>query len=137
MENTMGEISTRAAKKVSGPAWDAIRPQFQRLVENLLSVSSSAYADLTTIYIKFTLRREPSSPVYAVVWVKSSKRLVIGLALPEGNLPEELGPAPSGMTYKGLTGYFAVEPNDAVPVLLSEWAMLAYQFVVSQEANNV
>jgi len=134
----MGDISTKATKKVSGPTWDTLRPKFDEIVESLLSVAPSVHADLVTIYIKFTLSAEPISRVYAVMWVKSSKRCVVGLALPEEDLPDALEPAPKGMVYKGLTGYFSVEPSDAVPASLTDWAERAYQFVVSQqEAKDV
>ena len=132
----MGELSTRAKEKVSGPAWDVLRPQFDDIQATLLSVDPSTYADLTTIYIKFTLTNDPTSPVYAVMWVKSAKRLVVGLALPEQDLPDELGPAPPRMTYKGLTGYFAVEPDDAVPTALGNWAEHAFTFVSSHMSSN-
>lgn len=95
-------------------------------------------ADLATTYIKFTLGAEPASPVYAVIWVRYSKRCVVGLALPEEDLPDALEPAAKGMAYKGLTGYFSVEPSNAVPTSLTDWAERAYQFVVlQQEAKDV
>jgi hypothetical protein len=128
----MGTISDKARDKVSGPSWDALRSQFSEITETLLSVNPDTFADLTTIYIKFTLNNASSSPVFAVMWVKSSKQLVVGLALPESLGIEGLGPAPKGMNYKSLTGYFVVEPGTPVPVELAGWAKRAYQHVKDQ-----
>lgn len=128
----MGTISDKALEKVAGPAWDALRTQFNEITEILLSVDPDTFADLTTIYIKFTLTNAASSPVYAVMWVKSSKQLVVGLALPEDMHSEGLGPAPKGMNYKSLTGYFAVEPGTPVPVELAGWAKEAFENVKGQ-----
>lgn len=128
----MGTISDKALKKVAGPAWDALRTAFSEITETLLSVDPDTFADLTTIYIKFTLTDEASSPVYAVMWVKSSKQLVVGLALPDDMRCEGLGPAPKGMNYKSLTGYFTVEQNSPVPAELEGWSRRAYQNVKAQ-----
>jgi hypothetical protein len=132
----MGTISDKALAKVAGPAWDPLRLQFSEITETLLSVNSVSFADLTTIYIKFTLTSETSSPVYAVMWVKSSKQLVVGLALPENCAAVGLGPAPKGMTYKGLTGYFCVSQGMLVPVELADWAKRAYQNVQDQTPSK-
>ena len=92
---------------------------------------SSASPRPKNTYVKFTLHTAPQSPVYAAVWLKSSKRLIVGLALPEDYDAEELGPAPPKMMYKGLHKYFVVERGSAVPKGLAEWAGLAYQNVFS------
>jgi len=123
----MSQLSQRAIEKVAGPAWDGLRDQFNSICETLLGVSEDVCGDLTTIYIKFTVSPEPTSPVYAVLWVKNSKTLSVGLALPESDVPETLGPAPAGMKYKGLTGYFSVAAGEAAPDELSTWAADAYR----------
>jgi hypothetical protein len=93
----------------------------------LLAAAPDADSELFTTYVKFTINTAPQSPVFAAIWLKSSKRLVVGLALPEEYEAEELGPAPPTMMYKGLTKYFIVERGNAVPKGLAEWAGLAYQ----------
>jgi hypothetical protein len=123
----MGELSQRIVAKVSGPAWEQLRGQFMQIVRLLLAVSPDAGSELMTSYVKFTISSDLQSPVYTVVWMKNSKRLVVGLALPEEYDAQELGPAPLTMTYKGLTKYFVVERGGAVPKGLAEWAGLAYQ----------
>ena len=43
------------------------------------------------------------------MWLKNSKRLIVGLALPEEYEAEGLGPRLPGTMYKGLNKYFVVE----------------------------
>ena len=63
--------------------------------------------------------------------MKHSKQLTVGLALPETDVPDELGPAPAGMKYKGLTGYFSVAAGEGVPIELSTWAANAFKNIAS------
>lgn len=126
---TLQQLSDDALQKVSGPSWEPLRALFCDLSENLLSASPSARGELTTIYVKFQVAATPSSPVFAVVWLKSSKRLTVGLALPEGVESTMFGPAPRGMSYKGLTKYFSLEPGDCLPAPLKHWAKAAFETV--------
>jgi hypothetical protein len=123
------QVSSRIIDRIKGPAWDLIRPVVLQVSESLLSVSPAAYAELTTIYAKFTLTSQPSSNVFAVMWLKSSKVITIGLALPKDTTAPELGPAPKGMTYRGLTKYFALKPDGPIPTSLSQWAEMAFKNV--------
>ena len=84
-----------------------------------------------TSYVKFRIDSDLKSPVCAAVWFKSSKRLIVGLALPEDYEAEGLGPTLPGTMYKGLTKYLVVERNGTVPKGLAEWAKLAYQNAAS------
>src|SRR5438045_842418 len=102
----MGQLAEEAIKRVSGPAWQPLRETFIQLSGTLLSVSPDAYGVLTTIYVKYQVDRSPNAPVYAVAWLKTSKEIVVGLALPEEFQCDNLGPAPSGMKYKGINKYF-------------------------------
>jgi hypothetical protein len=129
----MGVLSQRIIAKVSGPAWEQLRGQFVQVGQLLLAVSPDAHSDLITTYVKFTINSNPQSPAYAAIWLKTSKRLVVGLALPEDHEAEELGPAPPGMAYKGLNKYFVVERGGVVPKGLAQWAGLAYQNVLAVE----
>ena len=92
-----------------------------------MAVSPDADSELMSTYVKFTIHSASQSPVYAAIWLKSSKRLIVGLALPEEYEAEELGPSLPGTMYKGLTKYFVVERGSAVPTGLAEWATTAYQ----------
>ena len=89
----MGELSQHTIAKVSGPAWESLRGQFLQIARLLLAVSRDADSELMTSYVKFTINTAPQSPVFAAIWLKSSKRLIVGLALPEECEAEELGPA--------------------------------------------
>lgn len=123
----MGVLSQRAIAKVSGPAWEQLRGQFLQTARLLLAVSPDADSELLTTYVKFTIASEASSRVFAAVWLKSSKQLIVGLALPEEYDAAGLGPALPSTMYRGLTKYFVVERGNAVPKGLAEWARLAYQ----------
>jgi hypothetical protein len=126
----MRELPQHAVAKVSGPSWEPLRKQFLETGRLLLEPSPDAQAELLSQYVKFTRSAAPTSPPYAVVWLKSSKRLIVGLALPEAYEGEGLGPALPKTTYKGLTKYFAVEPGGAVPRGLATWARMAYRNIL-------
>ena len=124
---SMGELSQRIIAKVSGPAWESLRGQFMQISRLLLAVSPDADSELMTSYVKFTINTVAQSPVFAALWFKSSKRLIVGLALPEDYEAQELGPSLPGTMYKGLNKYFVVERGGLVPKGLAEWAKTAYQ----------
>ena len=73
----MGVLSQRIIAKVSGPAWESLREQFMKMTRLLLAVSPDADSELMTTYVKFTVHATPQSPVFASVWLKSSKRLIV------------------------------------------------------------
>ena len=123
----MGELSQRIVAKVSGPAWEQLRGQFMQISRLLLAVSPDADSELVSAYVKFTINATPQSPVFAAIWLKNSKRLIVGLALPEDCEAPGLGPALPGTTYKGLNRYFIVDRGGAVPKGLAEWAKTAYR----------
>lgn len=127
----MGVLSERARKKVAGPAWNAIRPAFEEINDALLSVSPDSFADLTTVYIKYCVSSDPTARVFAVIWVKTSKELVVGLALPDDLEDARLSGAPPGTTYKGLTRYFAIKSGDSVPDSIGDWARSAYELTLT------
>jgi len=129
----MGNLDPRAVERVSGNAWDDLRDLFNGVSDALLGVSDSACGELTTIYVKYKPSPNPSAPVYAVVWVKSSKQMIVGLALPEGTTHSALGKAPQGTKYKGLTKYLMIRPGDTIPDEFPEWARIAFDRVAEKE----
>ena len=96
----MNALSQRIIAKVSGPAWEQLRGQFMQIARSLLAVSPDADSELMTTYVKFTVHAAPQSRVFAAIWLKSSKRLVVGLALAEECEAAELGPALPGTMYR-------------------------------------
>jgi hypothetical protein len=126
-------LSPAAVKRVSGASWEALRPLFFQVSDTLLNVNLDSVGVLTTIYVKFQTSPNPSSPVFAVAWLKPATQLVLGLALPDHIESRLLEPAPKGMTYKGLTKYLVLKPGDSMPNALSVWAATAYESVVMRE----
>ncbi len=131
----MNALSQRIIAKVSGPAWEQLRGQFMQIARSLLAVSPDADSELMTTYVKFTVHAAPQSRVFAAIWLKSSKRLVVGLALAEECEAAELGPALPGTMYRGLNKYFVVERGGVIPKGLAEWAKIAYQNALSAEPS--
>jgi hypothetical protein len=123
----MRELPQQVIAKLRGPCWEQLRGQFMQVGRLLLAASPGAATELLTTYVKFTTESGSNNPVYAAIWHKNSKRLIVGLALPEEYDAPELGPALPGTTYKGLTKYFILERGGAVPKSLAEWARVAYQ----------
>jgi hypothetical protein len=133
----MGTLSDRAAEKLSGPSWDPLRETFTRINNALLGVSPDAFGELTTIYIKYAVSNVATAAVYAVVWIKSAKQLVVGMALPADVSHPELVPPPHGTKYKGLTGYLVLKPGDIVPANIELWAKSAFEAVSSVEESKM
>lgn len=131
----MGQLTQTALNKIAGATWDSLRDKFLELSGCLLDVAPAATGELTTIYIKFTVNAGPTSPVYAVVWVKNSKKWIVGMALPDDVTSPELGPAPPQKKYTGLTKYFTVTPEDPLPPHLRKWSQLAYAHVSSNPSE--
>ena len=129
----MAALSQRIIAKVSGSAWESLRGQFMQISRLLLAASPDADSELMTSYVKFTVQTAFQSHVFAAIWLKSSKRLIVGLALPEEFEAEQLGPSLPGTMYKGLNKYFVVERGGAMPDDLAEWAKTAYQNALSKE----
>ena len=131
MSNT--RLSSDAVQRVSGRAWDELRPLFLQVSDTLLGVSATAVGVLTTIYVKYQLEDSPTSPVFAVVWLKKSSQLVVGLAVPDEIHSPCLVEAPKGMTYRGLSRYLALQAGCALPADFRAWAEQAHANVAQQE----
>lgn len=122
----MERLDERAVDRISGPAWVSLRPQFEAIHAALIGIAPDVSGVLTTIYIKYSSPPLGHKP-FAVVWVKKASEIVVGLALPVDSVPEALSAPPTGFKYAGLTGYFKVTVDDAVPGDLSQWAECAYE----------
>lgn len=122
----MERLDPRALDRISGPSWEPIRSHFSVIHAALINVSPWARGELTTIYVKYSAPETGQQP-FAVVWVKKASEIVVGLAMPSDNLPQELSGPPAGFKYAGLTGYFRVTSADRVPDGLAPWAAMAYE----------
>jgi hypothetical protein len=129
---SVDRLSHEAVQKVGGPAWEPLRETFFAISRTLLNVNCATAGVLTTIYVKYQTASAASSDVYAVAWLKNSKQIVVGLALPESVESELLGPAPKGMSYRGITKYITLKPGDQIPPELTSWAETAYQSVIAK-----
>ena len=123
----MGHLDSRAMERIGGPSWQELRAMFLAASEELLSVSENARGVLTTIYVKYSVSSTPDANVFAVIWLKSSRQLVIGLALPDDVDDPLFVKAPSGMSYKGLKKYLVVRPGDSLPPQFHDWVQAAYR----------
>ncbi len=121
-------MDPRALERVSGPSWRKMRPLFDQVSGLLLSVSSTARGELTTIYVKF-LDQETRPQPYAVLWIKKASEMVLGLALPNEATAPYFTQAPRGCGYKGLTKYVAIHENDEIAPDLAGWVQVAYAHV--------
>jgi hypothetical protein len=125
----MNNFDQRITDRIRGPAWAAIRDRVVQLCDTVLGVAPNTRAELTTIYVKFSVADEPTAPVYAVAWLKTAKNVVIGFALPEAVNDPSLTVAPTGMTYKGITKYWRLSPEEALSADISNWARTSFEAV--------
>jgi len=102
--------------------------QFKVRQQCLLSLGGDITAELTTIYVKYKYSPDAMSEIFAVVWVKNTTQIVVGLAFPEDKIPSELSPAPARHNYRPLNGYFVLRPGDALPASFPDWARQAYEY---------
>src|SRR5262245_34304428 len=108
-------LSDAAVQRVSGPSWQPLKQTFLDMSEVLLNSAPNAVGVLTTIYVKYQVDSKSNSAVFAVAWLKNSKQIVLGLALPDAYESPLLVEAPAGMNYKGITKYLVIKPGDQLP----------------------
>ncbi len=130
------QFPLRLQERLRGPAWSkGLRDKFIAISSNLLSVSPDCKCELTTIYVKFMLKESIESRVYAVVWIKNSRKWLVGLAMPPGFVSDKLQLQPKTHKYAGLTQCFYMESDDGIPEELADWASIAHSHVFSQQMN--
>lgn len=113
-----------AIDRIRGASWAAMRPYVEVVHEHLISVSPNSFGELTTIYVKYTSAETGSNP-YAVLWLRKSTEITLGLALDD--IPDGLSEAPAGCKYAGLTGFVILHAGDQIPGQLQCWARAAYE----------
>jgi hypothetical protein len=119
-------LDPKALDRIAGPAWEGVREQFLEISSLLLDLSPTTWSELTTIYVKYMRRKGIGEPPFAVIWLKNSKQITIGLALPKEDT-EFVQPAPKGMKYAGLTCYINIKPGERVPESLQVLARQAFE----------
>ena len=119
----------KATARLSGRAWDAIRPKLAAINGALLSVSPTAKGELITIYIKYMTAETGQQP-FAVLWVKTASEIVLGLALPPDFPTPNVETPQKKISYKGLTKFFRLGVGHEVPDKLCVWAEAAYRNVL-------
>ena len=122
--------------KLESKGWDALRPVFSEIHGTLLSADAAASSKAETIYIKYRLKDDVYGKVFAVVWIRTTKRLTVGLALPDDIGHPLLGPQPPRMNFPPLNRFFVVEQGGAAPEELSDWAKVAYKHVTDLVARG-
>lgn len=128
-------LDSRAIDRVSGPSWEPLRSVFLDVSRIFLGVAPEAQSQLTTIYVKFSTGSDGTN-VFAVVWLRSSKEIVIGFSIPTDFHASQLGDAPPKTKYKGLTRYLSLNPGQPIPLELGEWARLAYTNASSKRGGE-
>ena len=123
----MGTDNEEVVKKLSGRSWDKSREKLIGLIKELLSVDKSAVVEPSTIYLKFKVRDEPLAAVYAVLWVRSVKNIILGLSTPKKNENEIVMGAPPHMKYTGLTSYIKIDEDVDLPSDLVIWIKNAFE----------
>lgn len=126
-------LDPRAVSRISGDAWQSMRPVFDRLNDALLSASPTATGVLTTIYIKYASPETNAQP-YAVVWVKKSTEIVVGLALPSDFRADGLVDAPRVYKYAGLTKYLVLGKGAELPPSFGDWVREAYFHICARKS---
>lgn len=132
----MRKYNEKIDNKINGPAWNNIRDKIKHVIQLLLAVDESTVAELTTIYIKFKITDKIIFPVYAVLWLKSSKKILLGLATHDKINNEVIIDPPSDRKYKGLKSYLWLKENEDIPTGLEIWIKEAYQNIKNSKKQN-
>jgi hypothetical protein len=112
-----------------------MRSKLEKIHAAIVAVSPHAVGKLTTIYIKYTTPETGDAP-YAVLWVKKSTELTLGLALPENYSAEGLSGSPRTIKYKGLTAFLTITPCSEMSADLGQWIVDAYRHLLSRNADS-
>jgi hypothetical protein len=75
--------------------------------------------------------------VFGVIWLKTARNVVLGLATPEKICHEDIIDAPNGMKYKGLTSYLEIKEDRDIPEELKSWATKAFENVKTENTQLI
>ena len=128
----MGRIDPRILERIKGPAWQASRPTIEEAMNRLLAASPDAWAELTTVYIKF-LRKPGNKSPYAVLWIKKSTEIILGLAVKQADVRGKLEGPMQGYKYAGLNGFIRLHSDRELPPEFDDWVKQAYAEASTRE----
>ena len=81
------------------------------------------------------LSEETRNTPFAVIWLRRSSELTIGLALPDEEASTAFVEMPTGCKYAGLTRYLVLTADSSVPEQFDEWAAMAFRYVSQGQAG--
>ena len=129
------EIDPKAINRIKGESWGGLRPLFIEVSNSLLEVNDGIQNELTTIYVKFFKIVDGNQVIFAVVWIKTSKQMVIGLSLPENIKCDSFVKTPKGCIYKGLTKHLVIESDGIIPSNFKMLCKKAFDFCLTQHTE--
>ncbi len=113
-------------ERVMGPVWSGVRAKILDVQQVLSTTDEHAAFEPSTIYVKCKTRDEPLAPVFAVIWMRSAREVVLGLATPEPIVHACAIAPPAKMKYKGLTTYVPITEAEPLPRELADWSRQAF-----------
>ncbi|MFZ2874283.1 MAG: hypothetical protein WAZ94_07345 [Phycisphaerales bacterium] len=108
-------LDPRAAAKISGAAWTRLRPLFLQVHHDLVACGAEVKSELTTIYVKYTRSSDERNAPFAVVWIKKSTELIVGVSAPADAVGSPWSSQLPGLQYAGLTAFLKVSDPSALP----------------------
>lgn len=122
----MGKDDPRIWERLDSNGWDPLRPTFEEMHNCLLSLDKKAAAQRTTIYVKYKYEDTPFSDVFAVIWIRTTKHLLVALCLSDEAIEPPLEPPHEKFTYPPMNAYFQINQGEYVPEKFTEWARLSF-----------
>ena len=119
----LSRLAPKVIERIGRPSWALIRPKFEAIHAALIAVSETTCGESKGAYVKYVA--DIGGQPFAVVWLKKSTELLIGLALPESQCVD-VGLQSTGITYRGLTAFLRLETGQSIPEQFGEWAQSAY-----------
>jgi hypothetical protein len=121
----MDRLDQRALQRLQGPSWDGLRSQFELIHDALVATSPNVQGTLTTIYIKYAC--SAAELPFAVLWVKNSKQLTLGLSIPDDYSDLAFVEPPAKHNYSGLNRFIVVNNEGLVPENIADIAAVAFR----------
>lgn len=124
----MGRDDPRIWEKLDSKGWDPLSPVFEKMHTCLLGLDEKVAAQRTTIYVNYKYEDLPFSKVFAVVWIRTIRHLLVALRLPEDTMRPPLEPPPAKFKYPPMNAYFQVNQGQQIPDQFSDWARISFEY---------